>query len=180
MFSIQIIDRQHQADIRLPNEAFPLWGRMIPRCENGVWSHSVQLFETASVMTFPDEAYDYDKMSSDCIFLGAYEDGACVGLAVLQASCFRYLYLYDLKVNAAHRRRGIAAALLEQAMVLARQKGYLGLYTRGQDNNLGACLFYLHTGFEIGGFDNRVYDGTSQAGKADILFYKRDPAVPTP
>ena len=37
----------------------------------------------------------------------------------------------------------------------------------------GACLFYLHAGVEIGGFDNRVYDGTNQAGKADILCYKR-------
>ena len=47
----------------------------------------------------------------------------------------------------------------------------LGLYTIGQDNNLNACLFYLSCGFQIGGFDNKVYKGTSQEGKSDILFY---------
>ena len=53
----------------------------------------------------------------------------------------------------------------------ARERGYIGLFTQAQDNNLNACLFYLHTGFEIGGFDNHVYNGTSQEGKADIIFY---------
>ncbi len=47
-----------------------------------------------------------------------------------------------------------------------------GVYTIGQDNNLSACLFYLRNGFEIGGFDNRVYRGTGQEGKANILFYR--------
>ena len=34
------------------------------------------------------------------------------------------------------------------------------------------CLFYLHHGFDISGFDNRGYRGTSQAHKADIFFYR--------
>ena len=42
---------------------------------------------------------------------------------------------------------------------------------RMQDNNLDACRFYLAQGFRIGGFDNRVSTGTSQAGKADLYFY---------
>ena len=45
------------------------------------------------------------------------------------------------------------------------------MYTQGQDNNVGACLFYLHYGFHIGGLDMEVYRGTRQEGKADILFY---------
>ena len=47
-----------------------------------------------------------------------------------------------------------------------------GLYTQGQDNNLGACRFYLKAGFRIGGLDTEVYKGTNQEGKADILFYR--------
>ena len=38
-------------------------------------------------------------------------------------------------------------------------------------NNLAACLFYIKTGFHIGGLDTNVYKGTKQEGKADIIFY---------
>ena len=60
---------------------------------------------------------------------------------------------------------------LEKAKELAAKKGYLGIYTQAQDNNLSACLFYLNNGFRIGGLDTEIYNGTNQEGKADILFY---------
>ena len=53
----------------------------------------------------------------------------------------------------------------------ARELGYRGVFLEAQDDNLEACRFYLHCGFRIGGFNNRVYHGTSQEGKSDILFY---------
>ena len=121
-------------------------------------------------MCFPDENYDYDEMK-DSVFLGAYEDEKCVGLAVLQPGFFRYLYLYDLKVCRAYRGQKIGALLMDKAREIALQQGYRGLYTQGQDNNVDACLFYLRYGFHIGGLDTEVYRGTRQEGKADILFY---------
>ena len=84
---------------------------------------------------------------------------------------FRYLYLEDLKVDRTLRGKGIGALLIGEAKKTALALGYRGLYTIGQDNNLAACLFYLKTGFRIGGLDTEVYKGTSQEGKADILFY---------
>ena len=57
-------------------------------------------------------------------------------------------------------------------MIPSLQDGRWDYRTVGQDNNLSACLFYLHHGFSIGGFDNRSYDGTSQEGKSDIYFYR--------
>ena len=111
-------------------------------------------------------------MKDNFVFLGAYEDGACTGLAVLQDAMFRYMYLCDLKVCRASRGRGVGRMLLERSMEIALARGYNGLYTQGQDNNLAACLFYLKTGFHIGGLDTNVYRGTSQEGKADILFYR--------
>ena len=59
----------------------------------------------------------------------------------------------------------------DKAKKIAAEKGYRGIYTQGQDNNLGACLFYTKYGFRIGGLDTEVYKGTSQDGKADIIFY---------
>ena len=69
------------------------------------------------------------------------------------------------------RRQGVAKALLEKAAAAAKERGFQGIYTQGQDNNLGACLFYLSKGFVIGGLDTKVYQGTPQEGKKDILFY---------
>ena len=82
------------------------------------------------------------------------------------------MYLYDLKVNSEYRGKGIAKRLLDKANEVALSKNYNGIYTQGQDNNLGACLFYIKSGFYIGGFDTNVYKGTKQEGKSDIIFYR--------
>ena len=167
---IRLIDAARGQDVKLPNEPFPLIGRMRPSYADGRWDYAVERFD-AGEMRFPDEDYDFDAMSGDTTFLGAYDGDACVGLAVLKEGFFRYMYLYDLKVNAAYRGTGAGKKLIEAAREVALAKGYRGLYTQGQDNNLAACLFYLKCGFRIGGLDTEVYRGTSQEGKADILFY---------
>ncbi len=172
MIDIRGIDRAHQQDINLPNEPFPLFGRLVPTFDGTAWHYTAQ-YSPAGEMVFPEEHYSYAEMADNTTFLGAYQGDTCLGLAVVREGFQKYMYLYDLKVTASHRRQGIAGQLLSAAQELARQKGYIGVYTVGQDNNLAACLCYLSNGFRIGGFDNRVYDGTPQAGKGDIFFYKR-------
>ena len=173
MIEIRRIDKSRRQDIRIPNEPFRLFGKILPAYSNGQWSWEAVYSapEEVSEMCFPDENYDYDAMEKDSVFLGAYDGERCVGLAILQLGFFKYLYLYDLKVNKSYRGRHIGTLLMEEAKKVATEKGYRGIYTRGQDNNLGACLFYLHTGFYIGGLDTNVYKGTNQEGKADIIFY---------
>ena len=170
---IKIINAAEKADIRLKNEPFPIYGRMIPTYVNEHWGHEIRLLpeDTVTEMCFPDEDYDFDAMKHNTVFVGAYDEDKCVGLAVLQDYMFRYMYLYDLKVSRNFRRMGIGQALLGKSKEIAASRGYRGIYTVGQDNNLAACQFYLKTGFHIGGFDNHVYKGTKQEVKADILFY---------
>lgn len=171
---IKIIDAAHASDINLKNEPFPLRGRMkITRTEDQ-WHHEEELLPPDAIteMTFPDENYVFSEMKQ-YLFLGAYEAGQCVGLAILCPVFHPCLFLYDLKVKGDVRKHGIGRALIDKAVELAKAKGYTGIYTTGQDNNLNACLFYLACGFEIGGLDTAIYDGTKQAGKFDILFYKR-------
>ena len=172
-YRIRVIDRAHSADIRLKNEPFSLYGRLIPSCVDGKWDYTVRLFEEKEVseMCFPDENYDYGAMAGDHTFIGAYDGDTCVGLAVMAEAWFRYMYLDDLKVNRAYRGQGVGRSLIRKAMEVALEKGYNGIYAIGQENNLAACKFYLRCGFEIGGFDNRVYHGTSLDGNADIYFY---------
>ena len=171
MIEIKLINEENKQDVNIPNEPFPLFGRMIPSYTDGHWDHTVEMAETVSEMCFPDENYDYGEMSGSCVFIGAYDDGKCIGLAVMQRPFFKYMYLYDLKVSRVYRGRGVAQKLIEAAKAAAVQHGYLGIYTIGQDNNLAACLFYLKCGFRIGGLDTEVYKGTKQEGKADIYFY---------
>ena len=173
MIEVRMIDEAHKADINLPNEPFGLFGRMEPSYADGKWGYKEVLFDPAdrSEMCFPDENYSYETMKENSVFLGAYDGKTCVGLAVLQEAFFKYMYLYDLKVSGAYRGRGAARALIEKAKEVSKARGYNGLYTQGQDNNLGACRFYLKAGFRIGGLDTEVYKGTNQEGKADILFY---------
>lgn len=173
MVETRIIDAAHKQDINLPNEPFCLFGRIVPSYSKGQWQYAVVRFREDEIgeMCFPDEHYDYDKLSQNSIFVGAYDGGACIGLAILQHAMMKYMYLYDLKVNAAYRGQQVGALLLRRAKEIAVSHGYNGVYTRGQDNNAGACLFYLKNGFVIGGLDTHVYTGTSQEGKSDILFY---------
>ncbi len=171
MIEIKRIGEANKQDIRLPNEPFALFGRMLPRYIDGKWSYSVERFETVSEMRFPDENYDFDAMAGNSVFLGAYDGGRCVGLAILQQAFFKYMYLYDLKVNRDYRGCGTAKKLIEAARTVALDSGYRGVYTIGQDNNLAACLCYIKSGFRIGGLDTEVYKGTKQEGKADIIFY---------
>ena len=170
MVCIRTIGLENAQDVRLSNEPFAVWGRMIPSLCEGRWSYRTEIFEIAQEMCFPDEAYD--AAEDGAIFIGAYEGKACVGLAVLRKDRFRYLYLDDLKVCREYRRKGIGGMLVKACFKKAEELGFHGVSVTCQDNNLSAALFYIKQGFEIGGFDNRGYRGTSQENKADIYFYK--------
>lgn len=173
MIEIRVIDQTCKQDITLKNEPFSLWGRMVPSFLDGKWDYTIERFDSEGVseMCFPDEDYDYDAMSENSVFIGAYDGETCIGLAIMQEGFFKYMYLYDLKVKRDYRRQGVSSMLMEKASEVAKERGYRGIYTIGQDNNLSACLFYLKAGFRIGGLDTEVYKGTNQEGKADIIFY---------
>ena len=172
MIEIRRITKENASDLNLKNEPFRMPGQFVPALDNGRWSWHAVPYERSKSMVFPDENYDFDEISSKGVIFGAYEEGKCIGVAIYQDFWLKHLYLYDLKVNGAARGRGVGQMLIEAGMAAARERGYIGLYTHAQDDNLNACMFYLKAGFEIGGFDNRVYGGTSQAHKADIIFYK--------
>lgn len=171
MVEIRLIDEADKQDINIKNEPFSLFGRMIPSYINQRWEFTTEKSDMISEMCFPDENYDFDEMSKESVFIGAYDEGKCIGLAIMQQAFFRYMYLYDLKVNKEYRGCGVAKKLIEAAKTVAVGNGYRGIYTQGQDNNLAACLFYIKSGFRIGGLDTEVYKGTKQEGKADIIFY---------
>lgn len=174
MFTIRRITEENKADINLSNETFPVWGKMIPFFDGKIWSYQTEKFpeEKQYEMCFPNFENDFDAMKKEYFFAGAYNDREeCIGLAVYKKDWFDYLYLDDLKVKHDYRGKGIGKMLIEEGKQIALENGYHGIYTIGQDNNLSACLFYIHNGFVIGGLNTQVYKGTKQEGKSDIYFY---------
>ncbi len=172
IIKISIIDAEHKADIGISNEPFKSFGKIEVSFKNGQWDYELVRFNAENVaeMRFPDENYDFDSMK-DSVFIGAYDEDACVGLLVLQPACFKYMHIADIKVNKKYRRQNIGGALIEKAKEAAAQLGYRGLYLECQDNNPGAFMFYVKSGFYIGGLNTNVYKYTKQEGKADIILY---------
>lgn len=171
MIEIRKVTEENQSDIRLKNDPFPLYGRLVLSYTGEQWGHTVEKWQHATHMCFPDENYDYMAMRKEYAFFGAYDSDQCVGLVILKHDWTKYLYVEDLKVSQAYRGQGIGRQLIHAAMNFACEHGYRGLQLVAQDNNLAACLFYLRTGFRIGGLNTEVYNGTSQEGKRDILFF---------
>lgn len=165
------ITEENKKDLLLPNEPFDLWGKLMVDRKNSEWTYAIEQFEEIETMVFPEEKYEFAQIQENGFAIGAYHEGKCVGLAIYQYNWNKYIYLYDLKVKRAFRKRGIASELIKEGLSEAEALGYKGIYTVGQDNNLTACLFYLNQGFEIGGFNTRDYDYTKQEGKADVYFY---------
>lgn len=168
---IRRITRENAEDLRLKNEPFAMPGRFVPSLRDGRWDYTSVRYETIETMVFPDECYDLEKIDREGCAFAAYENGVCVGLIILEDRFWKYMHVYDLKVSSAARGRGVGRALIRAAAEEAQCRDYRGLCLEAQDNNLNACLFYLSVGFAIGGFDNHLYTGTSQAGKADVIFY---------
>lgn len=165
------ITKETEADLRLPNEAFELFGKMLVERIHNEWSYKTELFNQTETMTFPDENYQYEEINKNGFAIGAYDGDICVGLAIYQHHWNKYMFLHDLKVKHAFRKQGIASALIKEGQKYATELDYKGIYTVGQDNNLAACNFYLKQGFEIGGFNTRDYQHTQQEEKSDIYFY---------
>lgn len=167
------ISKENKSDLRLANEPFALFGRMIVERTEGQWQHRIELFHEEEVesMVFPEEDYVFAEIEHNGFAIGAYDQDECIGLAIYQFHWNKYLYLYDLKVNSDFRQLGVAQNLIAEGLLQAKELGYKGMYTVGQDNNLAACKFYLKQGFVIGGLNTQNYTHTQQKGKSDIYFY---------
>ncbi len=49
----------------------------------------------------------------------------------------------------------------------------MGVMLETQDNNVGACRLYQACGFEIGGFDRKLYGGIAAVrGEVAIFWYR--------
>lgn len=85
------------------------------------------------------------------VALAALADGAVVGgLCAYELRKFERqrseLYIYDLAVDAGHRRRGIATALIEALKPIAAARGAWVIYVQADPVDAPAVAFYAKLG----------------------------------
>jgi len=115
----------------------------------------------------PGAAYLQQLLGSDYfIALAALKDGEVVGgLAAYELRKFEQerseIYIYDLAVAAAHRRKGIATALIEELRKLAAARGAYVVFVQADSGDEPAIALYSKLGIreDVLHFDIAIRDG---------------------
>ncbi|API89110.1 GNAT family N-acetyltransferase [Marinilactibacillus sp. 15R] len=168
---IKVVDKDNEKSLSLKNESFEIIGELIVARVDGHWLYTENEFEQITEMVFPEENYSYDTVIKNGFSIGAYDKDRCIGLAIFEYQWNSYVYLSDLKVSNPYRNQGIASKILDFSREIIAEKGYKGISTIAQSNNLIANRFYIKYGFEIGGLNTQNYHFTNLKGKADIYYY---------
>jgi aminoglycoside 3-N-acetyltransferase I len=127
-----------------------------------------EAFEDRSTYTHaqPDDAYLRDLLSGGAFIGVAAVAGARVvgGLAAYVLPKFEQarseIYIYDLAVDAAHRRQGIATALIEELKRVARERGAYVIFVQADHGDDPAIALYTKLGV-----------------REDVLHFDVDPAA---
>jgi aminoglycoside 3-N-acetyltransferase I len=100
----------------------------------------------------PDDAYLTELLSSKAFIAVAAMAGTTVvgGLAAYVLPKFEQarseIYIYDLAVEHAHRRQGIATAMIEELKQLAQAKGAYVIYVQADHGDAPAIALYAKLG----------------------------------
>lgn len=100
----------------------------------------------------PDDAYLLDLLSREHIHaLVALLDGAVIGgLVAYELDKFerarREIYIYDLAVAEAHRRQGVATALIDHLRALAAARGAWVIFVQADYGDAPAIALYQKLG----------------------------------
>lgn len=100
----------------------------------------------------PSAAYLRRLLGSDCfIALAALKGGEVVGgLAAYELRKFEQerseVYIYDLAVAAAHRREGIATALIRELKKIAAARGAYVIFVQADRSDVPAIALYTKLG----------------------------------
>jgi len=100
----------------------------------------------------PDDAYLGSLLARDTfVAIAALADGKVVGgLAAYVLPKFEQarseLYIYDLAVDEAHRRRGVATGLIATLKTLARERGIYVIYVQADLGDDPAIALYTKLG----------------------------------
>lgn len=142
-------------DINKTNDSFKIYGRVVPSLQSGRWSYTEELYDETKETRFPDDQLDwshYINREDKMLFL-AYMNNTCVGQIRIIKDWNRFCYIENIATKKDYRGSGVGKLLLHKAEEWAKQKKLIGMSLEAQDDNLGACRFYVKQGFILGGAD---------------------------
>ncbi|WP_226618155.1 GNAT family N-acetyltransferase [Cytobacillus firmus] len=142
-------------DINKTNDYFKVFGKVVPSFQSGKWSFEENLFDETKEIRFPDDQLDwglYINREDKALFL-AYKNNSCIGQIRIIKDWNRFCYIENIAAKKEFRGYGIGKLLLTKAEEWAKQRKLIGMSLEAQDNNLGACRFYVKQGFILGGVD---------------------------
>lgn len=178
---------------RLTIEDLPLWKPIssaslvgedvLLRVGRGGFALGYVPLQRAEWRDFPaDESADPRVALADdrCALFGAFEDNVLIGAACVRVQPItRWAEITDLRIEAAHRRQGVARNLMDFCERFAIKRGMHGLRIACADTNPALCQFCEHCGFTLAGVDSKALAYTdSERGKplsrraALLTFYK--------
>lgn len=114
------------------------------------------------------------------MFAAFQDDGTFAGsAAVIADPATGWTRIIDIRVDAAHRRTGIASLMLDACESFSEKLGMRGLSIHIPDSNPAACQFCEHCGFTLQGLDRMALSYTDAerdkplARRACLLFFYR-------
>ncbi|WP_127539639.1 GNAT family N-acetyltransferase [Paenibacillus illinoisensis] len=142
-------------DINKTNDSFNIYGRVVPSFQSGRWSYTEELYDEMRETRFPDDQLDwshYINREDKALFL-AYMNNTCIGQIRIIKDWNRFCYIENIATKKDYRGSGVGKLLLHKAEAWAKQRKLIGMSLEAQDDNLGACRFYVKQGFILGGVD---------------------------
>ncbi|WP_416298249.1 GNAT family N-acetyltransferase [Paenibacillus illinoisensis] len=142
-------------DLNKTNDSFEIYGRVVPSLQSGRGSYTEELYDKTREIRFPDDQLDwsqYINREDKALFL-AYTNNTCIGQIRIIKDWNRFCYIENIATKKDYRGIGVGKLLLHKAEDWAKQRNLLGMSLEAQDDNLGACRFYVKQGFILGGAD---------------------------
>ena len=103
------------------------------------------------------------------VFAAYADDERVVGVASVQCLPSGWAELCDIRVDASHRRKGVATALIAACERFAERQGMHGLRVTASESNPVLCQFLQHNGFELQGLDRRALIHTPEEREKPLM-----------
>lgn len=160
-------------DINKTNDSFKVFGKVVPSFQSGKWAFEEILFDEVKDIRFPDDQLDWIEYidSEDKALFLAYKNNDCIGQIRIVQDWNRFCYIENIATKEDFRGQGIGSLLLTKAEDWAKERNLLGISLEAQDDNLGACRFYVKQGFVLGGVDTLKQSYNPQID-ATLYWYK--------
>ncbi|QRY67564.1 GNAT family N-acetyltransferase [Ensifer sp. PDNC004] len=107
----------------------------------------------------------------DAALFAARLDGRLAGYIALSKTWNGFAEVDDIAVDSNARRAGVARALMDRAVLWARERGLPGIRLETQSNNVAACRFHERYGFELAGYDRHLYSALTPGTHEIALFW---------